>query len=354
MPAECSRTLRCRALAGTLAVWLVTAAAIGHGQTAPAALAATVPPSDKGGFQYSEPGPWPELELDLRPIEKQVLAKAATRCGTALSAAPMDLGDSKGVMSKLVGNVAGAAVGKLIGGFLGGGGREKQPDLYKDPVRNKHKEKIEHPSGDARIRIGGQFYEDGLVLSARVDKARGKGTFHTMFLEKPDCTRIWPEQYLGYKLWGEWSLSVSVTETRSRYRNGDLVDRSVSRSGWSRSGDFDFSRGFSLYDEVVDDELKLLLDADDAYLAQLRREVDVPAWREMGFGEPTQGIRDAGGLFRVDPAEITPDTIAVVHITQVDDGRYRTLGFPLRLSAGSDGRVTLSLLEGADEVLAAR
>ena len=89
--------------------------------------------------------------------------------------------------------------------------------------------------------IGGQAYEDGLVISAKVDKAKGKGTFHTMFLEAPDCTRIWPEQYLGYDLWGSWSLSVSVTTTRSTYQNGELIDRSTSQSGWSRSGRFRLS-----------------------------------------------------------------------------------------------------------------
>ena len=76
----------------------------------------------------------------------------------------------------------------------------------------------------------------------------------------------------------------------------------------------------------------MILDADEAYLSQLRREIDQPAWQQMGYAKPTDGIRAAGGVFRLDPAELTPDTLAVVHITHVDKGRYRTVGFPLRFT----------------------
>ncbi|MHA1569811.1 MAG: hypothetical protein ACTSXZ_10095 [Alphaproteobacteria bacterium] len=317
-------------------------------------LANYIPTSDKGGFQYSEPTPYPQLNLDLTPIERQVAQEASTRCATVLAAAPLDLGNADGLMSDLMGTAANAAIGQVLGGFLGGGGgrssREKKPDLYKDPVKKKFKQKIDHPSGDARILIGGQSYADGLLLSARVDKAAGKGTFHTMFLEQPDCTRIWPEQYLGYALWGSWSMSVSVTKTTSTYKNGDLVDRSVSQSGWSKSGDFDFSRGFSLWDQLPGEDLKMILNADDAYLAQLRREIDVPAWHAMGFGEPTEGIRSAGGVFKVALADLPPGTIAVVHITHVEKGRYKTVGFPLNMSAGEEGRLSFEQLP-FDELL---
>jgi hypothetical protein len=332
---------------GLPALLLVGATLSAHADTggAPRYIAS----SDKGGFQYSEPGAWPELDLDLGPIEQQVAEQASTRCGTALAAEPLQLGDAASMMEKMMGKAASAAMGKLIGGLLGGGGggssSRKKPNLFKDPIKKKYKEKFVHPGGDARIQLGGQQYADGLLLSARVDKAKGKGTFHTMFLEKPDCTRIWPVQYLGYALWGSWSLSVSVTKTTSTYRDGKLIDRNVSKSGWSKSGNFDFSRGFSLWDDVFDDELRLILDPDDAYLAQLRREIGNPAWREMGYGEPTEGIRSAGGLFKVRPEELTPDTIAVIHITEVKEGRYQTLGFPLKFAAGEKGMLSFQQLD---------
>ncbi len=303
-------------------------------------------PSDKGGFQYSEPTAFPDVDLDFSAIEEQVATEASTRCATALSAAPLDLGNADGFMGDLMGAAANAAIGQLVGGFLGGGGggSKKKPKLFKDPVKNKHKARIDHPSGDARIRVGGTAYEDGLVLSAKVDKAKGKGTFHTMFLEMPDCTRVWPEQYLGYELWGSWSLNVSVTKTTSTYQDGNLIDRTTSNSSWSKSGDFDFSRGFSLWDQLPGEDRRMVLDADEAYLTQLRREIDVPAWHSMGYAEPKEGIRSAGGIFRVAPMALPAGTIAVVHITEVEKGRYKTVGFPLSMDVGADGRVSFSQL----------
>jgi hypothetical protein len=309
-------------------------------------LASYIPTSDKGGFQYSEPPPYPELDLDLSPIERQVAEEASTRCATPLAAAPLDLGNADGLMGDLMGAAANAAIGQLVGGLLGGGGggNKKKPQLAKDPIKKKFKSKIEHSSGDARILIGGQAYSDGILMSARVEKAAGKGTFHTMFLEQPDCTRIFPEQYLGYGLWGSWSLSVSVTKTTNSYKNGQLVDSKSSTSSWSKSGDFDFSRGFSLWDQLPGEDKKMLLNADDAYLAQLRREIDVPAWHAMGYAEPTEGIRSAGGVFRVAPESLPPGTIAVVHITHVQKGRYKTVGFPLSMSFEDEGRITFNSL----------
>lgn len=320
-------------------------------QPAGAQFASYVQPSDKGGFQYSEPSPFPELDLDLTPIEQQVAAEASERCATPLAASPLDLGDADGFMGNLMGAAANAAIGQVLGGLLGGGGggSKQQPKLAKDPVRNKYKEKIESPDGDAQIRVGGQTYADGLLISAKVDKAKGKGTFHTMFLEQPDCTRIFPEQYLGYDLWGSWSLSVSVTTTRSTYQDGNLIDQSTSTSGWSRSGDFDFSRGFSLWDQLPGEDQRMLLNADDAYLAQLRREIDTPAWAAMGYAEPTEGIRGAGGVFRVTPAQLAPGTIAVIHITNVEKGRYHTVGFPLEMAFGEEGRIAFSRISDGAE-----
>lgn len=300
------------------------------------------PPSDKGDFQYSNPAPYKDIRLDLDRIERRIASEAATRCGTPLAASPLDLGDAQSMMGKLMGKAANAAIGKVLGGLLGGGGgSKKKPRLDNDPIKKKFKQKIEHPDGDARIRLGGQAYEDGILLSARVDKAKGKGTFHTMFLEQPDCTRYWPEQYLQYGLWGSWSLSVSVTKTTSRYQNGKLMDRSVSQSNWSKSGNFDFSKGgFSIWDQLPGEARRMVLDADEAYLNQLRREIEMPAWQAMGHGKPTEGVRAAGGVFRLDPAEITNETLAVIHITNVEDGRYKTVGFPLRFLPGEKGHYT--------------
>ena len=70
----------------------------------------------------------------------------------------------------------------------------------------------------------------------------------------------------------------------------------------------------------------------------------------MGFGEPTEGIRSAGGVFKVALADLPPGTIAVVHITHVEKGRYKTVGFPLNMSAGEEGRLSFEQLP-FDELL---
>lgn len=307
-----------------------------------------ITPSDKGDFQYSSPSEFPQIALNLGPIAAQVAKRASVNCGTAMAATPLDLGEAESFMGKVAGKAAKAVVGQLLGGVLGGGGGGRgndKPKMAKDPIKNRYKEKIDHPDSKARIRVGGQLYQDGLLMSAKIDKAPGKGTFHTMFLERPDCTRIFPQQYLGYDLWGSWSLSVSVTETRNTYRDGQLVNSTSNTSGWSKSGEFDFSRGFSLWDQLDGESQHMVLNGDKAYVSQLKREIGVPAWQEMGYAEPTEGIRSAGGLFKVDPAALTDGTIAVIHITEVDDGRYTTVGFPLRFTVGKEGRLEFSLLE---------
>ena len=37
-----------------------------------------IPPSDKGDFQYSEPSAYPQIDLDLGPIQREVATAAAT------------------------------------------------------------------------------------------------------------------------------------------------------------------------------------------------------------------------------------------------------------------------------------
>ncbi len=78
--------------------------------------------SEKGGFRHAQIGPWPTTQLDLAPIEAQVWKAASTRCATAQSAASLNMGEAAGFMEKMMGKAASAAVGKLLGGLLGGGG----------------------------------------------------------------------------------------------------------------------------------------------------------------------------------------------------------------------------------------
>lgn len=283
--------------------------------------------------------PVPEQVLDFGPVQTAVAEEAAKRCGTTMAAQPLDMGDAAGWGEQMAGKVASAAVGQLLGGLMGGGGGgKKKPVLDRDQIKKKYKAKFEDDLTKTRLSLGGQFFQDGLLLSSRVDKSKGKATFHTMFLERPDCTRIFPVRQLSYGLWGEWSLSVSVTKTTRTYQDGKLVNESVSKSGWSKAGTFDFTNSMNIViDDPVSNELKLVLDPAVAYLNQLKNQIGTPMWQEMGYGEPMKGLRSVGAVFDVDPGDISPDTIAVIHVTRVEKGRYTTVGFPFNMAVDSSG-----------------
>lgn len=303
--------------------------------------------SEKGGFRHAQVRPWPTTQLDLAPIKAQVWKAASTRCATARSATSLQMGEASGFMEKMAGKAASAAVGKLLGGLLGGGGGRKpqRPETSRDPIKKKHKSKFTDPGTNTRILLGGQAFSDGLLISTRVDKAKGKGTFHSIYLEQPDCRRYWPTNQMAYDLWGEWSLSVSVTKTTRKYENGNLVSESVDKSGFSKAGTFDFSDGFSIIGaDGVSEELKLLLSPDEAYLNQLKSQIGSPMWQQMGFGEPAKGLRGVGAAFTVAPSALQPGTIAVVHITRIEAGQYRTVGFPFRMNFDGEGKMSFEQL----------
>ena len=303
------------------------------------------PSFEKGGFRHGELPAWPESTIDLAPIRAEVAAQAATRCATKLAGAPLDLGPAESFAAKAAKGVASQALSSALG-FLGAGasgGSDRKPQLYDDPVR--HKTTFTDPTSDTRLELGGFAAKDGILLSARVDKSEGKGTFHTIFLERPDCARLFPTRELGYGLWGKWTLDVSITKTTSTYQNGALTGQSVEHSGWSKSGTFDFSRGVALIDTTPTGESTLVLDPDQAYLNQLKRTLAEPLWRKMGYGEPVEGLRSVGALFEnTTAAELGDGTIAVVHVTRIDHDRYTTVGFPLKVAVGSDGTLAFSQL----------
>ena len=215
---------------------IVVCAALAAMTTSAAEQLASAVPYEKGGFRHATLPDWPETPLDLGPIQMAVAKEASTRCATKLAGSPLDLGEAESFASKFATNAAGAAVSKALssalGGFLGGGGgSEKKPPLFKDQVKKSQKVDFTDAATDTRIKLGGLMAQDGMLLSARVDKADGKGTFHTVFLERPDCVRIFPVKQMGYELWGKWTLNVSITKTTSHYQDGVLTSQTVEKSG---------------------------------------------------------------------------------------------------------------------------
>ena len=66
----------------------------------------------------------------------------------------------------------------------------------------------------------------------------------------------------------------------------------------------------------------------------------------MGFSSPTSGVRDLGSQFdKVDTAKLfNGDSVAVVHVTRVVDGRYVTRALPFKMQRGTDNLLTFSRL----------
>lgn len=284
---------------------------------------------DKGTFQYSEAQAWPSETLDLAPITAHVARVASSHCGSQLSAAPLTAapptpasttGSSKGK----------GAMGKLVGGLLGAPGRRSRPRLSKDPVGKKRKQTFQHSLRKAKLQLGGVLQDGALVLGARVARAPDQNSFHAIFIEQPDCQRLWPVRYEGYGLWGSWKLSVAVTKTTNSYRNGELQRSVVDRSGFTRNGRLNPASGFSILSNSGRAEGRRLLAPKEAFLQQLGASVGAPAWSQLGYSEPSGGIRHVGARF--DVAEVAPSSIAVVHLAEQQGGRYSTIGFAARIA----------------------
>lgn len=299
--------------------------------------------SEKGGFGAADVPAWPTQTVDLVPLTAQVAKAASRHCGSALAATALEFGELS--LANVPAGAGKSAVGKLVGGLLGSPAGRSRPRLGKDPVAKKHKLKLTHGLRRAQLQLGGALVDGSLVLSARVAKAPAKNSFHTVFIERPDCQRLWPSRYEGYGLWGSWKLSVSVTKTTSRYRDGVLQDRTVDRSGFSRSGVFNPGSGFSIFSDpsASAESGRRLLAPRQAFLQHLQRSSLTPAWSELGYAEPTGGIRNVGAHFAVGADALPSGSVAIVHLAEQVGGQYTTIGFAARIEV-DDGVVRLQPL----------
>lgn len=311
---------------------------------ATSALIANESSVDKGDFVYAEPVAFAVSEVDSTELTDLVRRQAASRCGRGAAAAPLSFGAKDVFEPERAASSAGA---KLLGAVIGGRAGRGKPKLEKDPVGKRGRARFKHGVASEQLAIGGEQLGDSLLISLRVDKSREKATFHSVFLERADCSRLWPERYEPYGVWGDWKLSVAITKTTERYRNGNLIDRHSTRDRWQRSGDLNALAHLSIVsdvEDVVGEPGKWLIDPDAAFSAHLLQQNVSPAWREMGFGEPTGGIRTMGARFDLRGGDLGEDVIAVVHLTNVGKVGYRTTGFAFRVQTGPDGTLAFSQL----------
>lgn len=290
---------------------------------------------------------WPQMA----PVLGASLA--VERCDPELEAQPLVIGTAEGfsaagLLKGFGKSMLSTGFSLLSGGMLsvGGGSRRDKPEVHWDSVKRRTKSKVTHPDGHTRLRIGSKLEEDRLIISTDLEKAKGKGTIHAVYLETDDCQRFWPEGYLAYSLWGEWKLSVSFTKTSETYQDGQLIDRTSSSGGWSTG----WQRLPGGIDEVVSLSDPEAMEALTEYQVALLEEMGMPAWRQAGFSAPTSGARSMGAIFATPPELLGPLAAgkmrAVVHVTREVDGVFQTAALPMRMTP-TDKKMTFALLEGA-------
>ncbi len=222
------------------------------------------------------------------------------------------VGSGAQLRSKVGGMALGALAGALgAGGGGGGGGGSDGPQLWTCKIKDSEYTVFNDPVTGVSLGVAAKTVKGGkMVLFSKIMKSPDKGTFQTAFLERPSTGQtIAPSDVGPCDLWGEWKLTVSWT--RSTYVDGQLV--SQESGGWSEGGLF--------------------------RIPGMLSKVDAPdgLWKRMGFSNASNGAREMGAIFDVQPAG-EPLTL-VVHVTRPKGDPVTTVPFVLTLTQGADGKI---------------
>lgn len=318
----------------------------GPGQPWPKLL---VPPTLIPGPLASAPGGRPVLAITpstaigITPSGDLPEPEAAqpSPCANALAASSLDIGPKEAWLSRKLKSAVIGALGKALFGF----GRSNDdyndepdaPPTVDDPIPASARQTFHDRISDTEMSIAGKLTDQGLLLSTGIESAPDKSTFHAIYIERKDCQRTFPDRYLNYRIWLEWSLSVSWTKTESRYQNDNLVSQTRTSGGFFDSGEINLAEGsVNLADAKIVSE----------YQQGLLKDLPAPIWQQMGFSSPTSGVRDLGSQFdKVDSATLfNGDSVAVVHVTRVVGGRYVTRALPFAMQRGANNLLTFTRL----------
>ncbi|WP_421863397.1 hypothetical protein [Motiliproteus sp.] len=257
-------------------------------------------------------------------------------CASPLSAASLDLGPKENWLSSKLKTTAMGALSKMLFGGSGGGdeGGSDRPSTVSDPIPKSARQAFHDELSDIEMSISGRLKDDSLLLSTDIGSSPDKSTFHAVYLESKDCKRTFPDRYLNYRMWVEWSLSVSWTKTERRYQNDKLVSEKTSSGGFFKSGEYDLAKG------------SINLNDAAQYQQGLLNDLPAPIWQQMGFSSPTSGVRGLGSQFKqVDTSNLfNGESVAVVHVTRVVDDRYVTRALPFKMERGSGELLKFSRL----------
>ncbi|MBI4969090.1 MAG: hypothetical protein HZC25_13320 [Rhodospirillales bacterium] len=271
---------------------------------------------------------------------KGAQAPATPKCAL-VPAKPMTVGPQNEVgagTGKMVQDAARNVVGGLFGGGggggfgiggLGGGSRmggapsalsssgPKGPSLVADPVPAK--QAFAHPDGLSTIKLGGRMTEEGLKISAEIESAPGKGTFHSLQIEDDACRVLKPKAYYLWKLWEEWTLT--VTWWRERYVDGQRVSRE--EGGWQQSGRRDIAQG----------------------VVEVETEAN-PLWKRFGYDRATEGVQGLGADFAVTTDQLAGGAMKlVIHVSNPSVDPVVTMPFDLRIAPQPDGSIAFVRFE---------
>ncbi|WP_027857753.1 hypothetical protein [Marinobacterium jannaschii] len=300
----------------------------------------------KSGFNFGPGRDWPRQQFDpntpgplLAVTEAQTAIEAeiaqAGICATAQAAAPLDAGPRQ----SWAGKKAQQLVGGVLGSLFGRGGDDSEPDApdtEDNPLPANAGQLFSDAAGELELELAGQLTDQGMLINTAIKDAPGKPTFHTIYLERRDCSRAWPDRYLVYKIWLEWSLSVSWSRTESSYRNGDLVSERKSSGGFNRAGTVDLDQGrinLNRPENLSDYQKGILADAPP------------PIWKALGFNGPEAGVRSLGSQFtNVSRNALDQEMVAIVHVARPQGERYTTEAMAFRMEQGADGLLKFTRL----------
>ena len=188
---------------------------------------------------------------------------------------------NKKVKKKAMGMAMGGLMGKAGGGFgIGGGGRvgppmqgggQKGPKKDKDPTTGKF---TPIKAGGAHIEMRGSWTKEGFVLSTKIKKAPGNGTFQAQWILGTDGKIYFPYRYLLIDLYRKWKLS--VWWSFKRWVNGDLVEH---RTGDSMTIGSDYLGTIKFYEG----------------LKGMKNSI----WHSLGFETALKGANHIGAVYRL-------------------------------------------------------
>ncbi len=243
------------------------------------------------------------------------------------------------VVEEAASGFLGGLLGKATGGILGGGGGDAEgPPLSKDPIPDSEKKTFQ-VNDQLKMRVGAHLDPEGkqVLISATILEVPGKGTFQAVgykFLPLPDhiaqtsdCAWQPADQYFWYKLWLEWSLSVSWS--RDHFVDGQRV--SHEEGSFAKSGVKDLASG------------TVKIPGTPEFGATL--------WQQAGFPRATSGVQSMGFAIPLESTKLESGVAQIViQVTNPTVDPVVTIPVDLILMMGDQQNVLGDTGEAKDKI----